>query len=194
MRERVRSKKGRGNVATPSSPPAYGWLVTVLLVGIVLIVFGQTLRHEFINYDDDQYVFGNPRITNGLSVEGIGWAFTHIHADNWHPLTTISHMLDCQFFGLQPWGHYLMNVLLHAAATLVLFLAFWELTGAYWPSAFVAGLFAVHPLRVESVAWVAERKDVLSGVFFMLTLWAYGRYAHRKRSSPAPYVFALVFF
>src|SRR6478672_2307518 len=194
MRERVRSKKGRGNVATPSSPPAYGWLVPVLLVGIVLIVFGQTLRHEFINYDDDQYVFGNPRITNGLSLGGIGWAFTNVHADNWHPLTTISHMLDCQLYGLQPWGHHLTNVLLHAAATILLFLALWELTQACWPSAFVTAVFAIHPLRVSSVAWVAERKDVLSGVFFMLSLWAYARYVRNKGLSVGPYVRTLVFF
>src|SRR4029077_5802320 len=140
--------------------------VPVLLVGIVLIVFGQTLRHEFINYDDDQYVFGNPRITNGLSVEGIGWAFTHVHADNWHPLTTISHMLDCQFFGLEPAGHHLINVLLHSAAVLLLFSLLHGMTAALWRSPFVAAVFAIHPLRTESVAWLAERKDVLSGIFF----------------------------
>jgi tetratricopeptide (TPR) repeat protein len=163
-------------------------------VGIVWIVFGQTLRHEFINYDDDQYVRGNSRITNGLTLDGIQWAFTHVHAANWHPLTTISHMLDCQLYGLQPWGHHLTNVLLHAAAAVFLFLALRQLTGAHWPSAFVAAVFAIHPLRVESVAWVAERKDVLSGVFFMLTLWAYGRYARSNRPSSGRYMIALVLF
>ena len=172
----------------------YSWLAPLLLVVIVVVVFGQTLRHEFINYDDDQYVFGNPRISNGLSFDGILWAFTHVHADNWHPLTTISHMLDCQLFGLEPWGHHLMNVLLHAAAALSLFFALWELTTAYWPSAFAAALFAIHPLRVESVAWVAERKDVLSGVFFMLSLWNYGRHVHGRQVSWRPYTMALVCF
>jgi len=169
-------------------------IISVLLVAVVWIVFGQTLGHEFVNYDDDQYVYDNPRITNGLSLERIGWAFTHVHADNWHPLTTISHMLDCQLYGLQPWGHHLTNVLLHTAAAIFLFLALWRLTGARWPSAFVGAVFAIHPLRVGSVAWVAERKDVLSGVFFMLTLWAYARYVRSKRPASGRYTTVLVFF
>src|ERR1051325_10697755 len=156
MAKAVRSKRVPAASKTPRSRSAgYNWLAPLLLGFIVLAVFGQTLRHEFINYDDDQYVFGNPRISNGLSVDGILWAFTHVHADNWHPLTTISHMLDCQLYGLQPWGHHLTNVLLHGAATILLFLALWELTGVLWPSAFVAAVFATHPLRVSSVAWVA---------------------------------------
>src|SRR5712691_11953564 len=169
MRESVRREMApkRGAPAPSSSRASNEWVVTgivcILLVGIVWIVFGQTLRHEFVNYDDDQYVYENPRITNGLSLDGIQWAFTHVHAANWHPLTTISHMLDCQLYGLQPWGHHLTNVLLHAAAAIFLFLALWQLTGARWPSAFVAAVFAIHPLRVASVAWVAERQDVLSG-------------------------------
>jgi Tfp pilus assembly protein PilF len=169
-------------------------IIGVLLVAIVWVVFGQTLRHEFVNYDDDQYVYENPRIANGLTLDGIGWAFTHAHASNWHPLTTISHMLDCQLYGLRPWGHHLTNVLLHAAAAVFLFLALRELTGTDWPSGFVAAVFAIHPLHVSSVAWVAERKDVLSGVFFMLTLWAYARYARGERSSRPAYVAALVSF
>lgn len=168
--------------------------ICVLLVAIVWIVFGQTLRHEFINYDDPQYVYENRRIANGLSLEGIGWAFTHVHSANWHPLTTISHMLDCQIYGLQPWGHHLTNLLLHSAATIFLFLALRELTGSRWPSAFVAAVFAIHPLRVESVAWIAERKDVLSGLFFMLTLWAYARYVHSTRPSSGRYIPVIVFF
>src|SRR5438046_1105982 len=169
-------------------------MVCTILVAIVCIVFGQTIRHKFVNYDDDQYIYENPRVTNGLTLEGIQWAFTHVHADNWHPLTTISHMLDCQLYGLQPWGHHMTNVLLHAAAAIFLFVALWQLTGARWPSAFVAAVFAIHPLRVESVAWVAERKDVLSGVFFMLTLWAYARYVRSSRPSSGRYMIALVFF
>src|SRR5436190_8495760 len=172
MRKRVRSKGARGGEGT-SSLAVHPFFVPVVLFAIILCVFGQVLRHDFINYDDDQYVYGNPNITSGLRLDGILWAFTHVHADNWHPLTTISHMLDCQLFGLEPWGHHLINILLHAGATFFLLFALWELTGAYWPSAFVAAIFAVHPLRVESVAWVSERKDVLSGLFFMLTLWSY---------------------
>ena len=196
----VRRKKLSGGGTTvrssssASSERVITGIVCILLVGIVWIVFGQTLRHEFVNLDDDQYVYENPRITNGLTLDGIQWAFTHVHADNWHPLTTISHMLDCQLYGLQPWGHHLTNVLLHAAAAIFLFLALRQLTGAHWPSLFVAAVFAIHPLRVESVAWVAERKDVLSGVFFMLTLWAYARYVRSRRPSSGRYVIALVFF
>ncbi|PWT84496.1 MAG: hypothetical protein C5B58_04645 [Acidobacteria bacterium] len=140
------------------------------------VVFGQTLRHDFINYDDPRYVYENTKITSGLSFSGIAWAFTHIHSMNWHPLTTISHMLDCQLYGLKAGWHHSTNVLLHTVAATLLFLALQQMTGALWQSAFVAALFAIHPLRVESVAWIAERKDVLSGVFFMLTLLAYTRY------------------
>src|SRR5262249_20162392 len=132
--------------------------------------------------------------TGGLTLDAIRWAFTHVHADNWHPLTTISHMVDCQLYGLQPWGHHLTNVLLHALVAVLLFLALRELTGLFWGSALVAAVFAIHPLRVSSVAWVSERKDVLSGVFFMLTLWAYARYARAREHSHVPYVMALVFF
>ena len=189
--------------------------VCILLAGIVWIAFGQTLHHEFVNYDDGPYVYSNPRIASGLSLANLLWAFTHVHSANWHPLTTISHMLDCQLYDLQPWGHHLTNILLHAAAVILLFFALRELTinsrarpaGApkatggpavcpyqVWASAFVAALFAIHPLRVESVAWVAERKDVLSGVFFMLTLLAYARYARSDRFSWGRYTTVLVFF
>jgi tetratricopeptide (TPR) repeat protein len=158
------------------------------------MVFGQTLQDRFLNYDDNDYVYDNPKITNGLTADGTKWAFTHFHADNWHPLTTISHMVDCQLYGLQPWGHHLTNLLLHATAAIFLFLALRKLTIATWPSAFVAALFAVHPLRVESVAWISERKDVLSGVFFMLTLWAYANYARSDSRSVGKYVTVLVLF
>jgi protein O-mannosyl-transferase len=156
------------------------WLaagVCIFLVAITWIVFGQTLWHEFINYDDPRYVYENTKITSGLSIDGVAWAFTHIHSENWHPLTTMSHMLDCQLYGLKAGGHHFTNVLLHTVAVLLLFAVLRDMTGAFWRSAFVAALFAIHPLHVESVAWVAERKDVLSAVFFMLTLGAYVRYA-----------------
>ena len=169
-------------------------VVCFLLAAIVLIVFSQTLQHEFVNYDDGQYVYDNPRIVSGLSLDGIQWAFTHVHGGNWHPLTTISHMLDCQLVGLQPWEHHMTNVLLHLLAAVFLFLALRQLTGAFWPSATVAAIFAVHPLRVESVAWISERKDVLSGVFFMLILWAYARYARSNRPSSGRYIMLVVLF
>src|SRR6476660_8011721 len=177
----------------------------VVLMGLVWIVFGQTLSHGFINFDDNDYVVKNAQVARGLSLEGIGWAFTHMHAGNWHPLTWISHMIDCQIYGLNPRVHHLTNLLLHAATAVLLFLVLRRMTGALWRSAFVAAVFAIHPLHVESVAWVAERKDVLSGLFFMLTLGAYVRYAKKAAERPeaespvfcvrAPeYWFALVCF
>src|SRR5437868_4691546 len=151
--------------------------ICIALSALSWLVFGQTLWHDFVNYDDPRYVYENTNITEGLSISGIVWAFTHIHSMNWHPLTTISHMLDCQLYGLKAGWHHFTNVLLHTVAAILLFLALQRMSGALWRSAFVAALFAIHPLRVESVAWVAERKDVLSGVFFMLTLLAYVHYA-----------------
>jgi protein O-mannosyl-transferase len=150
--------------------------VCLCLAALTWIVFCQTLWHDFINYDDPRYVYENTEITSGLSFGGIAWAFTHIHSTNWHPLTTISHMLDCQLYGLRAGWHHFTNVLLHTVVVILLFLALAKMTGAFWRSGFVAAVFAIHPLRVESVAWIAERKDVLSGVFFMLTLLAYLHY------------------
>jgi len=151
-------------------------MVCIFLTAVVWAVFGQTRFHEFVNYDDDAYVYNNPVVTQGLTWSEIIWAFTHSHAGNWHPLTTLSHMIDCQIYGLHPAGHHLTNVLLHTVTVILLFLMLGNMTGTFWRSAFVAAVFAIHPLRVESVAWVAERKDVLSGLFFVLTLWAYVRY------------------
>lgn len=151
-------------------------LVCVLIAVATWLVFGQTAGHDFVNYDDGVYVSQNAFVRSGLTWNGALWAFTQPHARNWHPLTTMSHMLDVQLFGLEPAGHHLVNVLLHLTASLLLFFVLRRMTGSVWSSAFVAAVFAVHPLRVESVAWIAERKDVLSGVFFMLTLLAYVRY------------------
>jgi tetratricopeptide (TPR) repeat protein len=162
------------------------------LVAISWFVFGQTLRHDFVNFDDHVYVYENPLVVRGLSTEGIIGAFTQTHALNWHPLTTLSHMLDCQLYGLKAGGHHLTNVILHTISVLLLFLVLKQLTGALWQSAVVAALFAIHPLHVESVAWVAERKDVLSAVFFVLTLAAYARYA-RAPSIPRYLLVALLF-
>src|SRR5256884_8209936 len=152
--------------------------ICAVLVGITWFVFAQTVRHQFVTYDDPQYVYANPDVSAGVSLRRISWAFTHTIAGNWQPLTTISHMLDCQLYGLDPGGHHFTNVLLHTIAVVLLFLVLQQMTSSLWRSAFVAALFAIHPLHVESVAWVSERKDVLSAVFFMLTLAAYVRYVH----------------
>jgi protein O-mannosyl-transferase len=152
----------------------------------VALVFGQTVGHEFVQYDDPKYVYQNPVVQRGLTFEGFRWALTASEINNWHPnwhpLAWLSHMLDVQLYGLQAGGHHLTSVLLHAAAAILLFLVLWRMTGFLWRSAFVAAVFAVHPLRAESVAWVAERKDVLSGLFFMLTLWAYVGYTRHPVS------------
>ena len=124
-------------------------------------------------------MYDNHAVVPGLTLHGIAWAFTHTHASNWHPLTWLSHMVDCQLYGLQPAGHHLTSVVLHAVNAILLFLVLRRMTGAFWPSAFVATIFGVHPLRAESVAWVSERKDVLSGTFFVLTLAAYQAYVSR---------------
>jgi tetratricopeptide (TPR) repeat protein len=171
--------------------------VCIFLAVTVWLAFSGAIHNGFVDFDDDEYVYENAIIRNGLTLGNVVWAFTHAHAGNWHPLTTISHMLDCQLYGLQPLGHHLTNLLLHASTTVLLFVALRQLigpgrTGSFWPCAFVAALFAVHPLRVESVVWISERKDVLSGVFFMLTLLAYAHYARGERRSY--YVTVLLFF
>jgi Flp pilus assembly protein TadD len=154
----------------------HGILISIALVVLTIGVFSRACRNDFVNYDDPEYVTRNPFVRQGLTPQSIGWAFTAVQASNWHPLTWLSLELDAQLYGLAPWGFHLTNVLLHAANTLLLFLALRALTGCLVPSAFVAALFAVHPLHVESVAWVAERKDVLSGLFWMLTLLSYACY------------------
>jgi tetratricopeptide (TPR) repeat protein len=165
------------NRASSSLASFYVYLV---LIALTWLVFGQTLWHDFVNLDDHVYVYDNPLITRGLTLDGVINAFVHTHARNWHPLTTLSHMLDCQLFGLKAGGHHFTNVLLHSVSVVLLFFLLKQMTSAFWQSAFVAALFAIHPLHVESVAWVSERKDVLSAVFFMLTLWAYVRYVQAR--------------
>src|SRR6202171_1368095 len=158
------------------------WLIGAICLGLIALtwlVFGQTLRYEFVNYDDGIYIYENPMVSSGLTLDGLNWALPPRHGGNGHPLTTFSHMLDCQIFGLKSGGHHFVNVLLHALGAVLLFLVLRASTGSLWRSAFVAALFAIHPLRAESVAWVAERKDVLSGVFFMFTLAAYAHYVRR---------------
>jgi Flp pilus assembly protein TadD len=167
-------------------------LICLALVVAVFAVFWQVHTHDFVNFDDQEYVTDNPHVRAGLTVQGTAWAFTTFDAGNWHPLTWLSHMLDCQLFGLNPAGHHLASVVLHLANTLLLLLILHRMTGALWRSALVAALFAIHPLHVESVAWVAERKDVLSTLFWLLTIWAYLGYV--KRPSPGRYLLVLFAF
>src|SRR5207248_86366 len=177
--------------------------VCIFLTAIIWIVFGQTLGHDFVNFDDDHYVYENTQVSRGLTFDGFKWLLTHSHASLWHPLTTLSHMVDCQIYGLKAGGHHFTNIILHNVAAVLLFLVLRRMTGkgqsnasaartSDWRSAFVAAIFAIHPLRVESVAWIAERKDVLSGVFFMLTLAAYVRYV-REPSNIRYLVVAVLF-
>jgi tetratricopeptide (TPR) repeat protein len=150
----------------------------VLFLGCIAL-YAPVRRHAFVNYDDPDYVTANARVRAGLTGDGIRWAFTSTHGANWFPLTWLSHMLDVELFGLDSGRHHLTSVVLHAISSILLYLALLRMTGSQWRSAFVAAAFALHPLRVESVAWVAERKDVLCGLFWMLSLLAYARYVER---------------
>jgi protein O-mannosyl-transferase len=151
-------------------------LICVALALVTAALYWPMTHHPFVNFDDDDYVTNNPQVKAGLTWSGVIWAFKTGAAANWHPLTWLSHMLDCQLYGLNPGGHHATNLLFHVANTVLLFLLLRQLTGAVWRSAFVAAFFAWHPLHVESVAWAAERKDVLSAFFWLLTLMAYARY------------------
>jgi 4-amino-4-deoxy-L-arabinose transferase-like glycosyltransferase len=167
-------------------------LICLSLVVVTAMVYWQVGTFEFVRYDDDKYVMENPVVRNGLSVEGIRWAFSSFEHSNWHPLTWLSHMLDVQTFGLDAGRHHQVNLLFHILNTLILFVVLQRMTGAMWKSGFVAALFALHPLHVESVAWIAERKDLLSAFFFLLTLLAYERYS--RRESPWGYLLVVVLF
>lgn len=151
-------------------------LTCLFLIIVTLAVYRQVSNHEFINYDDGVYITENPSVKTGLTQEGIIRAFTTMRAGNWHPLTWLSHMLDVQLFGLHPGAHHLVNVLFHSINTVLLYLLLSRMSGAHWLSVFIAALFSLHPLHVESVAWAAERKDVLSGFFWILTLLFYDSY------------------
>ncbi|GAJ19156.1 unnamed protein product, partial [marine sediment metagenome] len=154
--------------------------IIYLALGLgTFIAFAQVRENDFVDYDDPAYVTDNRHVIGGLSGESILWALGSSDASNWHPLTWVSHMLDCELFGLKPYGHHLSSLIIHIFNVLLLFWVLKRATGSVWAGAFVAAAFGVHPLRVESVAWVAERKDVLSGFFWMLTLAAYVRYVSR---------------
>jgi len=178
-------------VSKPTAPvsargvnhPAF---IAALLVLVTFGVYWPVLQCDFVGYDDVPYVTGNWHVLRGLGWDQADWAFSTLSLGFWHPLTWLSHMLDCSLYGLQAWGHHLTNLLLHSANTVILFLALRKMTGAVWRSALVAALFALHPLHVEAVAFVAERKEVLSAFFGLLTLWAYAGYAaESKANNPA---------
>ena len=171
----------------------------LLCAGLIIstvAVYGQVIGHQFINLDDDRYIYENPMVTTGLTAKGVAWAFTTFHASNWHPLTWLSHMLDVQMFGLSPGPHLAVNVFFHLLNTLLVLIVLLRMTNRLWRSALVAALFALHPMHVESVAWAAERKDVLSAFFALLSLLAYIRYTQSattnwKRFLPVTLLLAL---
>src|SRR5262245_10888336 len=151
--------------------------IAAALCLVTLLLYAPVIRHDFVIYDDPVYVVDNPHVRAGLSLGSVRWALGSLEASNWHPLTWLSHMGDCQYLGMDPGRHHAVSLALHAASAVLLLAFLQRTTGALWRSAFVAALFAWHPLHVESVAWIAERKDVLSGLFFMVTLLAHARYA-----------------
>ncbi len=167
-------------------------LVCLILALTTFAVFYQVHSFGFVNFDDPEYICDNPNIQAGITLKTIEWAFTASYAANWHPLTWLSHILDCQLFGLNPAGHHIVSLIFHLANTLLVFLIFKRMTNALWQSAFVAALFALHPLHIESVAWITERKDVLSTFFWLLTMAAYLRYV--KRPNIARYLLTLLVF
>ncbi len=164
---------------------SYGREIAIcfLLAAAVFAVYGQMIHHGFINFDDGEYITDNPHVRTGLTKENMIWAFTAFHSNNWHPLTWLSHALDCQIFGLNPGMHHIVNLLLHIANSILLFMLFKIMTGELWQSAFAAALFALHPMHVESVAWASERKDVLGAFFWILTMLAYLRYVRQPKLS-----------
>ena len=162
------------------SLPTKKKLICLILGSLILAVYWQVQYHDFINYDDNRYITENKYIKSGFSKESIIWAFTTSHASNWHPVTWLSHILDIQLYGLNPKGHHLTSLALHIANSLLLFLVFARMTGAIWKSCFIASLFAFHPINIESVAWAAERKSVLSTFFWFLTMWTYVHYIQKK--------------
>src|SRR5258706_6609123 len=169
-------------------------IVAVTLVLLTLATFWGVSRNGFVSYDDPDYLTSNTIVQKGISKEGLAWAFGNVHGEQtyWHPLTWLSHMIDVQLFGLNPGAHHLVSLGFHSANVLLLFLVLHGMTGALWRSALVAALFALHPLQVESFAWATERKNVLSTLFFMLTLWFYTRYA--KAPAAGRYLLSLCSF
>ncbi len=189
--------RSQPKVATSIDPPRGRFdrldlYLALFILAAILCLYGRTFQYGFVNYDDPVYVTENPHVLPGLTPAGLAWAATSTYAANWHPLTWLSHMLDCQFFGARGGPHHAVNVLLHALSSLLLFGVLRRATGARWRSAAVAFLFAIHPLHVESVAWVAERKDVLSACFWFLTIWRYLSYVEKR--TPVRYGLVLLSF
>ena len=174
------------------SPKYMELLICLLLIIATLSVYWQIQQHEFINFDDNEYITENKYVQQGITLKATIWAFTAYHSNNWHPLTWLSHMLDVELFGLNPRGHHLVNLFFHITNTLLLYFVLRFMTGSIWKSGFVAALFALHPLHVESVAWASERKDVLSTFFWMLTLLGYFWYVQRPLLRR--YVLVILFF
>lgn len=168
------------------------FLIAITLLILTFTVYAQVRHHAFVDFDDPDYIIANPHVYTGLTLANLTWAFTSAHSNNWHPVTWISHMADVELFGMNPAGHHLMNVLFHAVNSVLLFLLLFRMTGAIWQCAFVAALFALHPLHVESVAWAAERKDLLCAFLGFLTLWMYVRYT--EKPGPKRYVAVLICF
>lgn len=176
------------------SLPLADALVFATLTIVCLVIFQQVTHFEFINLDDNLYVYANPHVIHGLTWQGVEWAFTSFNAANWHPLTWISLMADVSLFGVDPGMTHAVNLVFHLLNSILLFSVLQKLTRSYWPSAIAGLLFAIHPAHVESVAWVAERKDVLSTLFWLLTIWAYIRYARREGSRKTSYWLLILFF
>jgi protein O-mannosyl-transferase len=166
-----------------SSPGNRNLVVCLLLLLVTLAVYNPVSSHPFVNYDDNLYITQNPHVRAGLTWDSVRWAFTTFDQANWHPLTWIAHELDYELFKLNPAGHHYSNLLLHGLNAMLLFLVLQWATGFTWRSLMVAALFAVHPVNVESVAWIAERKTLLSMLFFLLALAAYGRYARKPNTA-----------
>ena len=167
-------------------------VICLILIVVTLATFWQVHNHEFVHLDDYEHITDNRHLHRGLSTEGVVWAFSFTDVAYWHPMTWLSLMLDYELYGLSPSGYHLTNLLLHILSALFLFLAVRRMSGSSWQSGFVAALFALHPLNVESVAWAVERKNVLSSLFLMLTLWTYGRYV--ESSTPRRYLLVLLVF
>jgi protein O-mannosyl-transferase len=186
-------RKRKPPVQQPPKPTrTHAILAAAAIAVAILIIYGQTFGFGFISFDDGAYVARNATVQSGLSLQNLAWAFTTFTASNWHPLTWISFMLDCQLFGLNPGEQHAVNVLLHLASSILLFLTLHRMTGRRWRSALVAAIFAVHPLHVESVAWIAERKDVLCAFFEILAIWFYASYA--TTSKPRDYALTIAAF
>ena len=182
-RSRRSDLKSKKRVPTPAAAPVPAgrrWLLILLLCAVTLVIYSPVRQFEFVNYDDYAYVVENPHVASGMSSSNVRWAFTAFEAGNWHPLTWLSHMIDCQVFGLEPAGHHLTNLAIHTLNAALVFVVLLAMTSQLWWSYFVALLFALHPLNVESVAWIAERKNVLSTLFWLLAIWAYARFATRR--------------